>query len=628
MGKSYAGWMRKLTASWLTCLTVALWIAAITPRAAGYELSLAGAYPLIFWILTISASTTAALILLIVSAQKEVTRWWLSGFLGVIATNTFILSLPLFRGYAVHDRADALIHIGYARDIFNTGRLGPNDFYPAMHLLQVMLQALGGASGGDSLVVINLVFCGIWTGGLTVLVSSLARSRQAGYTAAAFSAPFWLLVYHGYALPSVLSAMLVPVLVSFHLQRSSAPGVTRYSFVVVELAVGFLIVFFHPVTTIYAALLFAAFYAASYLRALLSRHERRDSAGATAGSTQWDTGGLARLLAISLVAWALSFSVLSTNISSTVHWILGERERSSAIGEAIGLVTLSHLRHGTLVTVLFNVVGLPVALVALTSLLMVAHILRNAKNGIPIPDAQSAYILAYLVSTCFTLTLFFVSSSERNPVRLLRMTVILGLAWLAWWTWETYLSLSRRGWTHTGNELSLSSMLVVGVMLIGSIALGQLNAYPAPRNGLPNEQVTYSEVSGMGWLIASRTGDLVQASSMPDYTSRFEAALLGFQGRESSRPDWWVTDTWLPSHFYDASWTCIADVAHRDAYLILPSAALVAPLRFPKAVRQYSHQYEPADYARLAADGSANELYDNGGFQVWMTNKDAPSCHT
>jgi hypothetical protein len=42
-----------------------------------------------------------------------------------------VLSLPLWRGYAISDRADALHHIGYTQDILKTGRIGDVDFYPA-----------------------------------------------------------------------------------------------------------------------------------------------------------------------------------------------------------------------------------------------------------------------------------------------------------------------------------------------------------------------------------------------------------------------------------------------------------------------------------------------------------------
>ncbi len=71
----------------------------------------------------------------------------------------------------------------------------------------------------------------------------------------------------------------------------------------------------------------------------------------------------------------------------------------------------------------------------------------------------------------------------------------------------------------------------------------------------------------------------------------------------------------------------MADIAPGEtAYLALSDNGRIAPLRFPQSVRSLAHEYTEDDFAALARDRSVSKIYDNGGFQVWITNRLAAAC--
>ena len=617
--------MRVLTLGWLACLTAALWIAALTPQAGGYELYLRDAYPAPFWALTIGASLCSAAILLLLAARQLTSRWWLAGLAGIIATNVFVLSLPLWRGYVVSDRADALHHIGYVADILRTGTVGEADFYPGMHFIQMALQTLGGATPGAALILITLLFAVLWTLGPVLLVGRLAGDARATYLAAAFSAPFALLSYHAFALPSVLSMMLLPIFLALHLRRANTRGWERMATVIAEVVLAFLLVYFHPMTTLYLLALLVAFEGVSRL------HHRLQGQDAPATPGAWQASpalGMVMILSIAFVAWSFSFTAITRSFSSVVRWLLGEQDRASAAGEALDMLQIAQLPLGDLLGILFNSFGVPVLLLGLACGFGAVLFLANRRDWRRLPHLHFTFGGMFLAALVVTVGMFLISSSERHPIRLLRILVMLAICALAWWAWEAVFRRGGAGpWPVLSGSIRRGAGAGLAAFLLVLIGVGQMNVYAHPRNGQPNPQVTRTEVAGMAWLTANRQAPFKQASILPNYVPRFEAYLQGYDGRRSGRVNWWEEEIWLPSHFYKAPGDCMAAIAPGETtYLALSEAGRVAPLRFPEAVRSLAHVYTAADWQALDADRSVSKLYDNGAFDVWMTNKEAGAC--
>ncbi len=226
-----------------------------------------------------------------------------------------------------------------------------------------------------------------------------------------------------------------------------------------------------------------------------------------------------------------------------------------------------------------------------------------------------------------TIALFFISSTERNPIRVLRLLVVLGMIITSWWLWELIYRSRRSVWGIINSRKRNIFKFLLAVFLAIFLVLGRYNTYENPRNGLPNQRVTFSEMKGMEWYTTHRVPDTLTAAILPDYTSRFDDFYWGMQGIRDNWPQYWYRDIWLPSGIYQPDWKCINQIAPSiNTYLILSENGKIASLRFPSQIRDRAHNYSDSDWVRLEQDWSVNKIYDNGAFEVWITNGSLLNC--
>ena len=578
-----------------------------------------------FWVLTIAVSVLSSTLLIVLAARQIKSSWWVSGLLGIISVNLLLQSLPMLHGYPVADRADSMNHIGYARDIIATGGLTNLDFYPAQHILQVAIEIIGDLTSGQALSYISVLFGVLWPLGPILAAAALAGDVRAGYLGAVFAAPFVLLGYHRDPVPSALSAMLIPVVLAIYLRRNAPTASERVGTVIVQIILAFFIVYYHPVTTVYLIAVLGGFEVAAFFYSRLKRRLRLEVTPADKYAPAW---GLLAIMGVTFVIWYFSFSPIQNGIGEMVHFILGAHDRQSALGEAIGQVQIASLPILELAKIAINQFGVTCAMVGL-ALVFLAVLVYHAIRRRQLPSRMHfAFLGAFLVAAVVMATMFLVSSAERYPVRLMRILAILSVCAVPWFGWEMFFKRPESPyWPVFGPRLRMAGIVLVSLSGFILTGMSQLNLYPNPRNGQPNEQVTYSDLSGMSWLIQNRAGDYVQAAIVPEYVPRYRAYFLGYAGQEYLGPLWWLDDIWLPTHFYGSSLMCMAQIAPgQTTYMALSDTGRIAPLRFPVSVRHMAHLYLPADWQVLAGDRTVSKLYDNGGFEIWMTNKDAPTC--
>jgi hypothetical protein len=532
--------------------------------------------------------------------------------------NFFLISLPIFLGYAANNRADVLNHIGYVVDIQNEGTLSPLDFYPGLHIIQYAVETISGLSSTNSIILINGVFTILWTIGSMLLVEQLTDDKRTSYIAAAFTVPLWLLYYHTYILPSVLSLFLLPFLISLHIRRGKETGSAAVSLTIVEIIITLFLVYLHPSTTIFAIAIFIGL----EFSARFSRRFKKEK------SKIYDYLGIISITVIVLATWYLSFNLFTNQLARTIRWLLGEYDGSSAVGEAIGLLQIAKLPTINLVQILLNAFGAPLIIFSLAIVLISLVFILSRKTGKAIPTSHISFITVFILITITTLVVSLISSTERNPIRLLRVLVIISLVISSWWLWEVlYHPRGSSFWPYLPQKTrSVYKYLIFSFLLI-STTLSRYNIYENPRNGLPNQRVTYSEMFGMKWFSTHRVTDSRTAAVLPDYVTRFDAFFSGIQGIREKWPNWWRKELWIPSGFYDQTWDCINQInLEKGTYLIISRNAVISSLRFPEAVRQLAHVYVASDWERLNKDKSINKIYDNGTFEIWMTNNYDGSC--
>lgn len=148
-----------------------------TPPAAGYEISLYEAYPSYLWIFILAALSCGSGLLVYHAYSNYSSKLWIFGLIIPLYTELLILLLPSIRGYTTFGRWDVLEHIGYIKDILNTGNfplagMSGNNYYPVTHIIGADLSYITGLTPE----LLAEIFPGLFTLFYVVSVHLLARS--------------------------------------------------------------------------------------------------------------------------------------------------------------------------------------------------------------------------------------------------------------------------------------------------------------------------------------------------------------------------------------------------------------------------------------------------------------------
>jgi hypothetical protein len=131
-------------------LSVALIITWNTP-ATGYESSIYWSTPLILWV-SLIASVIVGVALVVVSIAKnelEQSSLWKLGLLLVFLCYTICLALFIIRGYYMWCMTgDPASHIGWIKEIINTGHMVDTILYPAGHIYLSEIVFFNGSRSG------------------------------------------------------------------------------------------------------------------------------------------------------------------------------------------------------------------------------------------------------------------------------------------------------------------------------------------------------------------------------------------------------------------------------------------------------------------------------------------------
>lgn len=164
-------------------------VLAGTEPARGYEVSVYGGTPAVFWGVTGVA--------LLVGATVALTslRYHRLGLLLAGGTVTSWIALPLIRGYYYYGQGDALTHLGWAGEMAASTTAPQSIIYPGIHVLAVFVHQLAGMPLSRAFMFVVLVFAVLFVVAVTATVWSLTRSVRGA--AVGMLASFTLLPING-----------------------------------------------------------------------------------------------------------------------------------------------------------------------------------------------------------------------------------------------------------------------------------------------------------------------------------------------------------------------------------------------------------------------------------------------
>jgi hypothetical protein len=457
-----------------------LWADASQPR--GYELSIYSGTPMEFWA-GIGVALAVSLGVSFTAGRARIRRAGL--VLGGMAVAA-IVGLPVLRGYYFNGTADALTHLGWARDMA-TGAMAPAElFYPGIHSVSVVFSSLAGIEitrailfTVATMVVLALVF-------VPLVVRTVSREHFA-VIVGGFSVFLLFMVHnlgvflhaHSFAQATFFSSLVFFLAFAYLARRRSKVAIGGL-LAVAAIAV----VLYHPQQ---AANLIVVFVAVSLLQFL----HRRFAAGHPIASHRRlyaHTG----LLIVAFVAWITRFEgwaffnfgravdAFSAYLSGTPPTAGGMARSQSASLAAIGSGLPEMFVKLFLVAAVFT---------ALSGVLMIASALRVADESRPTANAIATYLLFGSLGVVLLVGVYFFGNIAEHYFRHIGFLFLIA-------TIVGALALTR-GIAAISSRWGPRATSVVVVVLFGiMLPLSLASVYPSPFIHKQTQHVSEPQMEG------------------------------------------------------------------------------------------------------------------------------------
>jgi len=458
-------------------------LAAHRAPATGYEVDIYGATPAAVWVACGVALASALVVAL--RSPRRVAAYLLGG-----GTFVVVAAMPLLRSYHYYGSADALTHLGWARDVA-AAEYGPAAlFYPATHTTAVLLEALGGPAITRSLMLVVLVVVAVFVVFVALTAWELTGDR-ATTAVAAFSACMLLPVNnistHLHAHPVTLAILFSPVLLylvarimSAGLDGERGPRTVRQDTALFGLAaVG--AVLLHPQLAFSMLVLLATITGVQYAL----RRSRPLSAVARTRSL----GAQTALLGVAFLAWAAGrprFRSSRANFFDNLGALLGG---SGAVAGEVGERGASLTALGAGLPEVFTKVFLVSALYAALAALLVLLVSTGRLSAIRDRTRAFALCVAAGIVPLSVVTLVYLAANVgtqafRYAGFVMVVATLLGAILLGRLVSDVDVGTPRLSRGVAG--------AVVAVGLLLSLAV----VYPSPFIYKPTQHVTEAQLEG------------------------------------------------------------------------------------------------------------------------------------
>jgi len=591
-------------------ISLDLYIAAVTPPAVGFELSIYDAYPVFFWFFMIGAIACGITILLRQTFAQQISKLWWVGFAIVISANTLFLLLPEFRGYAICGRGDTLTHLGQTKDVLATGHLGGSDFYPVTHILAASLIEVAGLPLEKIPSLYFVLFYVMYVSGMYLLARATTKNLRQVVLIAAFATPMVYSYFHVNIHPSMLSLFMVPLLLSFF-QRREQVSQSQRSNLVALIIVGFTMTFFHPVTALFVIFVLIVFGLATTLYSyLVGRKMSRLGQYRTVGRNYIE---ISLIMSMLFFTWYLSYSYIQRSFKRVYEWLAYQ------IGTSVAQHTLEPLVQAGLtplqtIELFMNRYGAIFLWLLISSIccIVIGKSLLRRQN---LHREPFNYAIQFVGSLFIAGVMLFGYFVEYEPERVVRLPLLMGTMVSGLVVYE----LVNKGAVerHSSRRYSIVKVGLL-IFLMCVVALGMGSVYGSPRTLAGSSQVTRMEIAGTSWFERLKDPNIWAATNLPESLPRFADYNFGVDTFTLARG---AFPQRLPSHFgYDENRTIAETFGFTDRYIIIFEVDKIAHTAFPENVRPKVHQYNMQDFAKLSSDPSAARIYCNGEFEVWIAH--------
>lgn len=576
---------------------------------AGYELSIYSPLPVTVWVFLLG-SIIGGIILVVnqaANSSKKTGNWWQIGLLLILLSNLVIVLLPYLRGYAFSCSGDHLSHLGYVKNILQTGTLTTGNVYPITHIIIFQLSSILGISEEIVINFIGPLFYLLFVL-FTYLLSREILPKTAAILATTASTVLYCYYYNqvfpmGFAF---ITTVLVFYLYFNYLNHKSV------AFATVLIVTGCLIVFFHPVTSFMLIVALVVMESGKILfdRIFITGRGRISQVNQISLI-------LPLLFFVILMIWIWAkYSVWSYSVSSVAGWFNAElltKPMSEIALESFDKLGLSTLGILELFIRMYGhyFIYLVLSLIAIESIVRKCFISFSDDN-----HSIFLYSILFMPMTAIWLTDYIRPLTTLSSGRIIWfMTALfptlvgLGLYRIGRMEIERVGKDTRGGFISDKGK-TIGALSVILILIICSV-IGIFAIYPSPLILQTNWASSYAMIDGQEWLLENGDPNVNVLTIGSPAPQRYADALWGNTARKYPGAD---KNEQFQDHFnYHLGYTTFGQSIEGGRYIILREnyINLLYKQLYLKVGR-----FNDDDFFRFKLDPSVNKLCTNEDTQI------------
>jgi hypothetical protein len=579
--------------------------------AAGYELSIYSSLPVTVWLLLLGA-IIGGIVLVVNQAEnssgKKARYCWQIGLLLILLSNLAIVLLPYLRGYAFSCSGDHLSHLGYVKDILQTGTLTTRNVYPITHITISQLSSILGISEEIVINFIGPLFYLLFVL-FTYLLSREILPKTAAILATTASTVLYCYYYNqvfpmGFAF---ITTVLVFYLYFKYLNHKSV------AFATILIVTGCSIVFFHPVTS------FMLIVALVVMESGKIIFDRIFITG---------RGRISLVNQISLILPILFFVIFmmwiwakywvwNSSVSSVAGWFNAElftKPMSEIAFESFDKLGLSTLGILELFIRMYGhyFIYLVLSLIAIESIVRKCFISFSGDN-----HNIFLYSILFMPMTAIWLTDYIRPLTTFSSGRIIWFMTALfpslvGLGLYRIGRMETErIGKDTMGGFSTDKGKTIGALSVIFILIICSV-IGIFSIYPSPLTSRTNWASSYAMSDGQEWLLENGDPNVKVLTLGSQAPHRYANALWGTTARDYPGAD--KNEEQFPDHFnYHLGYTTFGQSIEGNRYIILRQNHIIL---LYKELYTTMGIFNDDDFFRFKLDPSVNKLCTNEDTQI------------
>jgi hypothetical protein len=602
-------------------MILALIIILRTPSTPNYEINIYNTYPWYFWMFIMLSIYAGALILIKSYITKAQNNYWIFGFAVILLSNFILLNIPVFQNYLILGRGDILTHIGWMRNIVDTGYFG-NDMYPITHILGAVTHYFSGISLESITTLIYPVFSIFYILSFYILYNEILLDKSKVILALVFTSIMVFGTAQTSFAPFTLSFFTIPIFFYLYFRERSNQ---KWNVKILLIIATIFLLLFHPLTALLLLFSIMIIEFSRYIYLKINQPPQSSSQNVQPIKYRRNFSYvLIALLIAGLLLWKPYLHLLQNGFYTFYLFI----ESQSSPNFSSALATANKASLNDLITTTMYIYGVLIITI-LASLISIYELVENniksLKNSslhllnifLSLKVYEIFSIIGFLVFVILSIFVYF-------KLPLFGFTRILSFATI--FTSFLMFSLFYIILESKNRKLNINKyvkVLVISIIIFPIICISTLNLYDSPLTLTPNEQVTSSEVNGMEtFYLYDNNSSRILDLGISQY--RFLAYIYGEQadsyGQDIHIANLSNTSRTNPiDHFGFNNTTTITQFYNGSVYLLINDIAVE---NYPQIYPNYPNKWRftPQDFNTLNNTQQVMLIYNNGNLRIYKSD--------